>query len=71
MRLCHDSEISLSVVLLLLLLLRDVGEGGGGCGTVMWVRASLGYKARVGSISYIRNSCLLWVSSLLFLLHRW
>jgi len=33
--------------------------------------ASLGCKARVGSISYIRRSCPVWVSSLLSVLHRW
>jgi len=50
MRLCHDVEISSYVVLLLLLLLllllRDSAKGEGGVvGTVMWVCASLGYKA--------------------------
>jgi len=46
------------------------GLGGGGrCGTVMWVCATLGCKARVGSISYIRSSCPVWVSSLLSVLH--
>jgi len=49
---------------LFLLLLRDVNErGAGGCGTVMWVCASLGCKAHVGSFSYIRSSCTVWVSS--------
>jgi len=47
-------------LLLLLLLLSDVGEEGGG--TVMWVCASLGCKARVGCVSYILSSCSVWVS---------
>ena len=41
----------------------------GGGGSVMWVCADLGCKARVGSISYIRSSCSVWVSSLLSVLH--
>ena len=40
-------------------------EGGGG--SVMWVRAGLGCKTI--SISYIRRSCSVWVSSLLSVLH--
>ena len=64
MLLCHDGEISSSVVLLLLLL-RDVAVGVGV--SVMWVCASLGCKARVG---VYRCSCPMWVSGFLSVLHR-
>jgi len=47
------------------------GGGGGEHGTVMWVCASLGCSAHMGSISYICSSCPMWVSSLLSVLHRW
>jgi len=70
MRLCHDGEISPYLVFIIITIKRRRWGGGGG-GTVMWVCTSLGCKARAGSISYIRNSCPVWVSSLLPVLHRW
>jgi len=44
---------------------------GGGVVTVMWVCASLGCKACMGSISYNPSSCPVRVSISLSILHRW
>ena len=59
MRLRDDGEISSSVVLIIITIKRR-GCGGRG-GSVMWVCASLGCKARVG---VYRCSCPMWVSGL-------
>ena len=62
MLLCHDGEISSSVVLIIITIKR---HGCGGGITVMWVCATLGCKAHVG---VYRCSCPMWVSGLLSVL---
>jgi hypothetical protein len=64
MLLCHDGEISLSVVLIIISTIKRRGCVGG---SVMWVCVSLGCKARVG---VYRCSCPVWVSCLLSVLSR-
>jgi len=66
MLLCHDGEISSSVVLIIITSIKRRGCGGGGGVSVMWVCARLGCKARVGV--YL-CSCPVWVSGLLSVLH--
>ena len=63
MLLCHDGEISSSVVFIIIIIKRR-GCGGG---SMMWTCASLGCKARIG---VYRCSCPMWVCGSLSVLPR-
>jgi len=63
MLLCHDGEISSSVVFIII----TIKKRGCGGGSVMWVCASLGCKARIGVYCC---SCPMWVFALLSVLHQ-